>query len=201
MKKLTMEDILKLDRFYSNFVMDIIMCMTWPGIQVYMIQHISDQFFKEIVLMESIMGIFMYWALTNTNILERARERFWLVVGLGSGAMLFTNIFVFIYLGSVEYRFIFMTISQAIFSCLWMNTMKDSYNNIFQKSKLTKRLNGNVMWNKLGKLIGGGIAVLITIPIDISICMQCIAYVIMAVIEGYSVQRFKEMKIWDNKPD
>ena len=196
MKKLSLEQILKLDRYYSNFLADTAMCFSWPTVQIFMIQSISEQFYKEIILMEAIMGIVMYWSLTHTSILEKARQHFWFVVGIGATMMLFTNIIVFMYLQSVEFRFIFMTISQAIFSCLWMNVMKDSYNNIFIKSKLTKRLNGNTMWNKLGKLLGGGLAVLIPVSVEVAITIQCITYVILAIFEGYSVQRFKEMDVW-----
>ena len=197
----SLQTILKLDRYYSNFVMDIVMCATWPIIQVYMIQHIDEEFYKQILLLESVLGIVMYWALTNTSLLEKARNKFWLVVGLGSAAMLFVNLYIFIYLGDVKFRFIFMTLSQAIFSCLWMNVMKDSYNQVFQKSKLTKRLNGNTMWNKLGKLVGGSLTLLFPMSIETAISLQCIAYVIMAFIEGMSVSRFKEMRLWDKKEE
>ena len=197
----SLETILKLDRYYSNFFMDMVMCATWPIVQVYMIQHIDETFFKHILLLESALGIFMYWALSSTSLLKKAREKFWLVVGGGSLMMLFINLYIFIYLGNVEYRFIFMTISQAIFSCLWMNVMKASYNQIFQKLKLTRRLNGNTMWNKIGKIVGSSLTILFPMSIDMAISFQCVAYVIMAIIEGISVHRFKEMKIWDKKED
>ena len=196
-----LETILKLDRYYSNFFMDVIMCASWPIVQVYMIQHIDEAFFKQILLLESCLGILMYWSLASTSLLKKARKYFWFVVGGGSFMMLFVNLYIFIYLGNVEYRFIFMTISQAIFSCLWMGVMKDSYNQIFQKSKLTKRLNGNTMWNKLGKLLGSSMTILFPMSVEMAISLQCIAYIIMAIIEGISVHRFKEMKIWDNKDE
>ena len=196
MKKLSLEQILKLDRYYTNFIVDIAMCFTWPTVQIFMIQSISEQFYKEILLMEGIMGIMMYWLLTHTSILEKARQYFWFIVGIGTTMILFTNIILFMYLQSIEFRFIFMSITQALFCCLWMNVMTDSYNHVFVKSKLTKRLNGNTMWNRLGKLIGGGLAVLTSVSVEMAITIQCIVYVIMAIFEGYSVQRFKEMDIW-----
>ena len=109
-----LDTILKLDRYYSNFFMDVVMCATWPIVQVYMIQHIDEAFFKQILLLESVLGIVMYWALTNTSLLEKARNKFWLVVGLGSVAMLFVNLYIFIYLGDVKFRFIFMTLSKMV---------------------------------------------------------------------------------------
>ena len=55
-----LETILKLDRYYSNFFMDMVMCATWPIVQVYMIQHIDEAFFKQILLLESALGIFIF---------------------------------------------------------------------------------------------------------------------------------------------
>ena len=168
----------------GGFILHLVISSTFPTINVYMIKHISTDFFKITVLIESIVSFVIYYimnkrdSMNNLIILEKIRTHFVKV-------LIFSNIiYVTANIAGIsvpEIRFLILSSFDCIAMCLWDIIMSDLWNNILEKSEITDYNNRQRKYNTGARILGAGFAVLTDFNIVICLVLQSIAFLVLSI--------------------
>ena len=179
----------------ASFIMSFVMATTFPFIHVYMIQHISVDFFKIVTFLNEIsIMIILFWLdkkdeNNNPKIIRKLRFYFIPVVVGGCIFFIFANISGMI---DVRIRFIVIATLDGIFGYLWKICMQDLWNNLIHKTNLTVWTNKISKWNKIGAVAGASIILFINIGIEIALTLQCVAYCYLGYTDYLTYKNLKK---------
>lgn len=174
----------------SNVVMGIGMSLTWPVIQVWMIQHISGDFYKIVVFIQELLALLFFVLLDKKDEkglpinLIKARRYFIPFVVIDILLLLFSNFMYFI----PEVRFILVTIANGSSSVIWVLVMQDIFNQVISGTNLTVFTNKLEKVHKFGSIAGITILLFLDLSLEAALVIQSFAFVYMAY---YDVKIYK----------
>lgn len=178
----------------ASFIMAFVMASTSPFVHVYMIQHISVDFYKIVNFLNeiSIMAI-LFWLdrkdeNNNPKIIRKLRFYFIPIVIGGCILYITANISGLI---DVRIRFIILSTLDGIFGYLWKICMEDLWNNLIHNTDLTAWANKISKWDRIGAAIGATIVLFANIGIEIALTIQCLAYCYLGYTDYISYKNLK----------
>lgn len=192
----------KLDRdgwlkiyLWSYFIVAAIQGFCGSVVQIYMIKHISEQFFKVYRSLDMLIPIVILLYFKSNVKIVKLRRYFAHIIGFSTIAFTIANIGG---MWSPEFRFMTICLIEGFGSFLWIMVMDDLFNQIFQKTDLTVWNNKNQLYRMSGVFIGALIVISVDIDVNTCLILQCIAYVYLGVMDWTLFSKFKnEYKVYD----
>lgn len=192
----------KLDRegwlkfyLYSYAVIAAFQGFCGSVIQIFMIKHISETFFKVYRSLDMLIPIIILLYFKSNVKIIKLRRYFLHIIGFSTIAFTLANIGG---MWSPEFRFITICVLEGFGSFLWIMVMDDLFNQIFQKTDLTVWNNKSQLYKMIGVFIGTVIVINIDIEVNTCLILQCVAYAYLGVIDWLIFKKFKdEYKVYD----
>lgn len=180
-----------------NALMGFIMAFTSPVVHVYMIQSIEESFYKIVMFTSEIISVFIYFYIDKRDEnnqpvnLKQMRLQFLPVVICGCLSFVIANIFGMI---DVRIRFLLLASLEAFFSFLWATIMKDIFNQFIHKTDLTAFTNQVGKIDRVGRLLGGLLILVVNLGIEAALILQMIGYCAMGIVDYkiYKILRYTE---------
>lgn len=180
-----------------NAIMGFIMSFTSPVIHVYMIQSIEESFFKIVMFLTEVISVFIFFYIDKRDEknqpvnLKKIRLHFLPVVICGCLCFIIANIFGMI---DVRVRFLILASVEAFFSFLWATIMRDIFNQFIHATDLTSFTNRVGKIDRIGRLLGGCLILVVNLGIEAALVLQMIGYVSMGVVDYriYKTLRYDE---------
>ena len=188
----------KLLQFYlvSYFVVSAFQGFTGSVIHIYMIKHISEEFFKVYRALAMLMPIITLLYFKQKVKVVKLRRYFTKIIGCTTIAFTIANIGGMF---SPEFRFITICILEGFGACLWVMIMNDLFNNTFKNTDLTIWNNKNKLFNMVGVFIGTLIVICVNVDVNTCLIMQCFAYVYLGIVDYITFTTLKdEYNVFDD---
>ena len=181
----------KLLKFYlvSYFTVSLFQSFTSSVIHIYMIKHISEEFFKIYRSLDMLMPIIILLYFKKEIKIIKLRRHFTPIIGLTTLAFTIANIGGMF---SPEFRFIVICLLEGFGTCLWIMVMNDLFNNTFKNTELTVWDNKNKLFNMTGMFLGALIVVFMNVDINTCLIIQCIAYAYTGVVDYITFKTLKD---------
>lgn len=183
-------ELAKLWNLKANAVIGVGMALTVPVIHVYMIQHISADFYKIVIFLEQILALLSFILLDKKNEknepinLIRIRRYFVPIVIVDIFLFFCSNAFYWY----PEIRFILITILDGTSSIIWVLVMQDVFNQVLSGTDLTVFTNKLQKTERIGSVVGVTVLVFVDLSLEMALLLQITAYSYMAI---YDIKIYK----------
>ena len=164
--------------------MAFVFAFTTPVIHVYFVSLISSRILAIANLLSVSLAAFVNWSITLQTMKEWYRRHFLWIVTID------VLLFSCVSFAGYEYpavRFLGFAFINAVSTCLWVMVMRNAVNHIIKEGDARTDFDAfNQSTCLTASLVGGIMAIIVELPVEICILLQCLVNMFMGITDLYA---------------